>query len=147
MPDTVAKLYHAHDTVVAIKEASGGLAQIHGILSRCDITVLSGDDALTLPMLAVGAKGVVSVAANIVPKKIKAMLSAFDDKDIVLARRLHYDLLPLFDTMFIETNPIPVKTALSMMGKIEKEFRLPLCALMPENEEKIAALVAKYQLA
>lgn len=135
-PETIARLSKI-ETIVAVKEAAGSLDQVSQIISLCDITVLSGDDSLTLPMMSVGAKGVISVAANIVPKDVVAMthhaLKGAYDK----ARELHYKLLPLCKVLFIETNPIPVKTAMEALGMIKGELRLPLC---PMAEGTLATL-------
>lgn len=134
-PETVARLSKI-DNIVAIKEASGSLEQVSRILSLCGITVLSGDDSLTLPMISLGAKGVVSVAANIIPKEVAAMVSLAMEGKYEEARRLHFKLAPFFKGLFIETNPIPVKTAMALMDMIEANFRLPLCNMMSENEAK-----------
>ena len=135
-PETIARLSKI-ETIVAVKEAAGSLDQVSQIISLCDITVLSGDDSLTLPMMAVGAQGVISVAANIVPKDVVALThhalkGAFDK-----AKEFHYKLLPLCKALFIETNPIPVKTAMEALGMIKGELRLPLC---PMAEGTLATL-------
>lgn len=147
LPATVARLAELKN-VTAIKEASGSLAQVSEILNLCadKITVLSGDDNLTLPIMAVGGKGVISVAANIVPAKMAAMVGACLEGEWGRARELHLELFPLFQAMFFETNPIPVKTALIMMGKIEEEFRLPLCPIGRENREKLWGVLKKYRI-
>src|SRR6185312_2456488 len=104
--------------IVAIKEASGSLDQVSDILARTNLTVLSGDDSLTLPMLAVGAEGVVSVVANLVPRDVAALLTAFDRGDLAEARRLHTRLFPLCrDLLGLAPNPIPVKTAMALLGR------------------------------
>jgi len=144
-PPTVARL-SALDTVVAIKEACGSVDQVSQILNLCDITVLSGDDMLTLPMISVGAKGVISVAANIVPAEVAAMVHAALEGRWEDARRGHFDLYNLFQGMFIETNPIPVKTALALMGRITEEFRLPICSMSEANREKLESLLRGYAL-
>ena len=127
LPSTVARLSRI-DNVVAIKEASGSLDQVSQILAACDITVLSGDDTLTLPMMAVGAKGVISVAANIIPSKVAEMIDLFFKGNLDDARRLHFEMLPVFKALFIETNPLPVKAAMGIMGLLDPaEWRLPLC--------------------
>lgn len=135
-PETVARL-NKIDNIVAIKEASGSLEQVSQILSLCDIAVFSGDDALTLPMLGIGAKGVVSVVANIVPKEVSSLVIDFLEGKLEESRDIHFKLMPLFKAMFIETNPIPVKAAMGLMGLIEPEWRLPLCEPMPETVEKL----------
>jgi 4-hydroxy-tetrahydrodipicolinate synthase len=144
-PETVASLAKVPN-IVAIKEASGSIDQVSQILSRCDITVLSGDDSLTFPMMSLGAKGVVSVVANILPKRIAEMVSSFLDKDIEGARTLHYELYRMSKILFIETNPIPVKAALAMMGKIQEEYRLPLCRMGEENRSKLEGILKDYEL-
>lgn len=135
-PETVARLRKIPN-IVGIKEASGSLDQISQILSLCDITVLSGDDSLTIPMMAIGARGVISVVSNAVPAPVTKMVHAALDNDWDKARELHYELFPIFKIMFIETNPIPVKTSLKLMGRITGEMRLPLCEMSKENEEKL----------
>ncbi len=144
-PETVSSLSKIPN-IVAIKEASGSLEQVSQILSRCDITVLSGDDSLTFPMMSLGAKGVVSVAANILPNRIAEMVSNFLEKDIDAARVLHYELYRLTKIIFIETNPIPVKAALAMMGKIAEEYRLPLCRMSDENRSRLEKVLKDYEL-
>ncbi|MDP3920910.1 MAG: 4-hydroxy-tetrahydrodipicolinate synthase [Candidatus Omnitrophota bacterium] len=135
-PHTVARLAKI-DTVVAVKEASGDLGQVDEILSLCDITVLSGDDGLTFPMMAIGARGVISVTANIVPIKVRAMVHRALKGDMVGARALHQEMYELAKVLFVESNPIPVKTALGMMRKIKPELRLPLCAMTKANQQKL----------
>jgi 4-hydroxy-tetrahydrodipicolinate synthase len=144
-PETVARLSRI-DNIVAIKEASGSLDQVSQILSMCDITVLSGDDSLTLPMMALGAKGVVSVVANIIPGEVHDMTQAFLAGDLEKAKGLHYRMLPLCKAMFIETNPIPVKTAMRLFGRLNGEFRLPLCEMEKANEEKLSKALKDYGL-
>ncbi len=113
--------------IVAVKEASGSLDQVSELLCRTNLTILSGDDSLTLPMLALGAEGVISVVANLVPRDMMALISAFEQGDREEARRLHLKLFPLCrDLLSIAANPIPVKTALAMLGRGNGEFRLPL---------------------
>lgn len=145
LPETVAELSRV-DKVVAIKEASGNVDQVSTILNLCDITVLSGDDSLTLPMLAVGAKGVVSVAANVAPGEVAALVDSFNDCNMDEAQRIHYQLLPLFKALFCETNPIPVKRALSMMGLVENELRQPLTQLSAENEPRLRSVLEELGL-
>ncbi len=145
LPETVADLARI-DNIVAVKEASGNVDQVSAILNLCDITVLSGDDSLTLPMLAVGANGVVSVAANVAPAEVAAMIDSFNQRNMDEARRIHYQLLPLFKVLFCETNPIPVKGALSMMKLVENELRAPLTPLSPENEPRLKAVLDELGL-
>jgi 4-hydroxy-tetrahydrodipicolinate synthase len=136
LPETIAELSKI-DNIVAVKEASGSLEQVSKIKDLCDITVLSGDDALTLPMMSIGAEGVVSVAANIIPEEVSAMVSAFSNGEFIKARELHYKLYPIFKSMFIETNPISVKTAMMFMDLLNGELRLPLCSMTDENAAKL----------
>ena len=147
LPETVARLAELPE-VVAIKEASGNLAQMAEIveLAGDKITLLSGDDNLTLPVLAIGGQGVVSVVANIVPKENAEMIDAWDRGDYGKAKELYYRLLPLCKAMFYETNPIPVKTALSMMGKISEEMRLPLYKMSDSNRERLRKVLKDFGL-
>lgn len=141
LPATVAEIRKQLPNVVAVKEASGNLDQVSQILSQCDITVLSGDDSLTLPMMSVGAAGVISVVANVAPKKMHELCALANAGDYAGARKLHYELLPLFKGMFIETNPMPVKAALASMGMIEPALRLPLTPVLPESQVKIDGIL------
>ena len=132
--------------IVAIKEASGDLTQASEIIAKAGdkITVLSGDDFLTLPLMACGAKGVISVTANIMPKQVKAMVSAVQRGDWAEARRLHLLLLDVHQAMFIESNPVPVKTSASLMGKCQANVRLPLVPMQSANLEKLQAVLRKH---
>ena len=141
-PETVARLSKI-DTIVAIKEASGSMDQADQIMQLCDMPVISGEDSLTYPLIAIGACGVISVTANIVPKLVKGMVSAALNRNMDEARSIHKMLYPISKVVFIETNPIPVKTALGMMGRIKPELRMPLCKMNPENEKKLTAVLKK----
>ncbi len=147
LPETVARLAKI-DTIVGIKEASADLDQISRIIEQCpdDFAVLSGDDFTVLPLLSVGGRGVISVVANAAPADMAKMVRAYGAKDIARAKALHYRLLPLTRAMFLETNPIPVKTALHLMGLCEETFRLPLCTMAPKNREQLAGAVKTYGL-
>lgn len=147
LPETVARLA-PHKNIVAIKEATGSLQQASEILALCgdQIDVLSGDDFITFPMMACGAKGVISVLANIMPKAVADLTDAFFAGDLETARRLHLNTLKISNAMFIESNPIPVKTALGLMGKCSDEVRLPLCPMSEGNKAKLAAIMKEYQL-
>ncbi len=142
LPATVARLAECKN-IVAIKEATGDLKQVSELIRLCGdrITVVSGDDFTTLPLLALGGKGVISVTGNIAPEDMAEMCNAWDRGDMAKARELHFKLEPLNAAMFIETNPIPVKTALALMGKIGEEFRLPLCEMSPANKEKLKGVL------
>ncbi len=146
-PATVARLA-AFRNIVAIKEGGGSLTQVSEIIQRCGdrVTVLSGDDALTLPMMALGAKGVITVTANIAPADMAAMVTAFAAGKLAEARSLHYKMAPLFTALFLETNPIPVKEALALMGKIDGEIRLPLSPMAPDTRDKLAQALKEYGL-
>jgi 4-hydroxy-tetrahydrodipicolinate synthase len=144
-PETVEKLSHVKG-IVAIKEASGNLEQIDRIREFCDITILSGDDGLTFPILCLGGKGVISVTANIDPKDIVALINAFKRSDLASAQAYHYKLAPLNRVLFIESNPIPVKTALKLMGRLNGEMRLPLCPMLPVNTAKLKAVLQQKSI-
>ena len=147
LPTTVARLAEIKN-IVAIKEASGDMKQVSEIIRLCrdKITVLSGDDFTTLPLLALGGKGVISVSANVVPKDVSMMCSLWMKGQHDGARSIHYKIEPLNAAMFIETNPIPVKTALAMMGKIQEELRLPLCEMSSANKEKLEKVLIDLKL-
>ena len=147
LPETVARLAGLPE-VVALKEASGNLAQMAEIvkLAGDNITLLSGDDNVTLPVLSLGGKGVVSVVANIVPKDTAELVSAWEEGNVERAKELFYRLFPLCQAMFYETNPIPVKTSLALMGKIGGEMRLPLVPMAPANLEKLKKALQDYGL-
>jgi 4-hydroxy-tetrahydrodipicolinate synthase len=147
LPSTVARLAEIRN-IVAIKEATGDMKQVSEVIRLCGdrITVLSGDDFTTLPLMALGGKGVISVSANVMPKLVSQMCAFWEQGKFDEARKIHYALEPLNASMFIETNPIPVKTALAMMGKIKEEFRLPLCEMAKANREKLKAVLKSYKL-
>jgi len=140
---TVARLA-THTNMVAVKEATGSLDMASEIASLCDpdkFTLLSGDDSLTLPLAAVGGKGVISVLSNLLPARVKALADATLSGDFALARRLHLALFPIFKGMFIETNPIPIKTAMQLAGLDTGELRLPMCEMSDDNRAKLEALL------
>ena len=147
LPATVARLAEIKN-IVAIKEATGDMKQVSEVIRLCGdkITVLSGDDFTTLPLMALGGKGVISVSANVMPKQVSRMCALWEQGKFDEAREIHYMLEPLNSSMFIETNPIPVKTALAMMGKIQEEFRLPLCEMSAPNREKLRGVLKSYKL-
>ncbi len=133
LPETIAELAKI-DNIVAVKEAGGNVDQVSEIKSLSDITILSGDDTLTLPMLAAGAEGVISVTANIAPAKVSAMCAAWLSGDFQAALEYHLELFHLSKMLFIETNPMPVKAALEIMGLITGDLRLPLVRVTPGSE-------------
>ncbi len=134
--------------IVGIKEASGDMDQISDIFSSCksNFAILSGNDSHTLPILALGGVGVISVLANILPQEMKNLVGSWLEGNYEKARELHYQLYPLCKAMFIETNPIPVKTALAKLKMIEKEWRYPLVEMKRENEEKLEKALSRYGL-
>ena len=146
-PQTVARLAQIRN-IVGIKEGAGSLQQVSEIIQLCDdqFTVLSGDDALTLPMLAVGAKGVVTVTANVAPAEMAALVDAWAAGDAAKARAIHYKLYPLFQALFLETNPIPIKHAVALMSKATAELRLPLCPMSQENLDKLTRVMKDLKL-
>ena len=139
---TIARLAE-NANIVAVKEAGGSTERVSMILDACDITVLSGDDALTIPMMSVGAKGIISVASNIIPAEVKAMVAAMAADNIAEARSLHQKYYPLFRDQFIDTNPIPIKAAMAIKGMIKEEYRLPLCEISDGDREKLIATLQK----
>jgi len=147
LPETVARLAE-HSNIVAIKEATGSLQQASEILALAGekIDVFSGDDFITFPMMVCGAKGIISVTANIMPAEISALVDAFRAGVLEKARQLHLRTLKINNAMFVESNPVPVKTALGLMGKCSDEVRLPLCPMSDDNKGKLTAIMKEYQL-
>jgi len=144
-PETIAELAQLKE-IVAIKEATGSLDQASAIRDLTDLTILSGDDSLTLPLMSVGGSGVISVAANIVPQEVAQMVKAYSDGNLVEAQKLHYKLYSLCKALFLETNPIPIKAAMAILGKIEEEYRLPMCPMAPKNRAKLESALKDYGL-
>ncbi len=147
-PETIFRLSRIKN-IVGIKEAAGSLTQVSDIyrLTKGTFTILSGDDNLFLPMMSVGAVGVISVLSNIMPKELQSLYKAFlIEKNIRKAMNIHTRLMPLFQGIFVETNPIPIKEAMAYMGMIKKEFRLPLCPLSDANSRFIKGLLGEYGL-
>ena len=147
LPSTVARTAKIPN-LVGIKEGSGSLQQVSEIIQACDdsFTVLSGDDALTLPMMALGAKGVITVTANVAPKDMAEMINHALAGNFAKARPFHFKLSPLFSALFYETNPIPVKEALGMMKKIHPDLRLPLTPMSTENRELLHQVILAHGL-
>ncbi len=146
LPETIARLADI-PSIVAVKEATGSLDQASHIASLCNITILSGDDSMTLPLMSIGGRGVVSVVGNIVPRDLKALVSAFDAGKIEEAITWHRKLFMLSrDLLSVATNPIPVKAAMKLLGRDTGELRLPMCALDAVGEARIAASLKAYGL-
>lgn len=147
-PETIASLAKVRN-IVGIKEAAGSLTQTSEIyrLTKGRFTILSGDDNLFLPMLSVGAAGVISVLSNIMPKEMRSLYKAFViDGDIARSIKLHTKLMPAFQAIFVETNPIPIKEALYLMGMVAREYRLPLCPLSEKNALFLKGILDEYGL-
>jgi 4-hydroxy-tetrahydrodipicolinate synthase len=146
LPETIIRLAEI-PSVVAVKEATGSLDQASQIASSCALTILSGDDSLTLPMMSIGGRGVVSVVGNIVPRDLKALVSAFDAGRIAEAQQWHRKLFPLCrDMLGAATNPIPIKTAMKLLGRDSGELRLPLCPMDQASELRLRQTLVSYGL-
>lgn len=146
LPETIARLAEIPQ-IVGIKEASGSMDQASQIIGSCNLTLLSGDDSLTLPLMSIGGRGVVSVVGNIVPRDMKALVAAFERGDLAEAQAWHRKLFPLCrDMLGVATNPIPIKTAMKLLGWASAEFRLPLCPLDAAGEARIRKTLQDYGL-
>ncbi len=147
-PETIARLAADCKNVVGVKEASGSLDQMSRVKALCgeDFDLISGDDSLTLPVLSIGGTGVISVAANIVPADVAGLIDNYVSGKTAEARRLHYRLLSLIKSLFLETNPIPVKTAMGMLGMCEADLRLPLTSMSKDNAGRLRASLKDYGL-
>ena len=147
LPETVARLAKECPNIVSIKEASGSVERVSELRRRLPevFTILSGDDSLTLPFMAVGAAGVVSVASNLFPSEVCALVRACESGDLKSAEKLHRKLLPLFKDLFIEPNPVPVKTALGWRGATSGEVRLPLCEMSEANQARLRKTVEEFE--
>jgi 4-hydroxy-tetrahydrodipicolinate synthase len=139
--DTISRLASACKNIVAIKEAGGNADRVSQIRAAVGerLVILSGDDALTLPFMAVGARGVISVASNLIPRQVAQMVKAFSAGNFRGALKLHQQYYPLYKDLFVETNPVPIKAALAMMGLIQEEYRLPLVPLSDKNRQVLKA--------
>lgn len=146
IPVSVIARLAAHTAVVAVKEAGGSVERVSAILDECNLAVLSGDDVLTLPMMAVGAVGVISVASNVIPREVGALVHAALANRWEEARQAHRQLYPFFRDLFVETNPIPVKAALAALGRIAEEYRLPLCEMSTANRLVLLASMRRAGL-
>jgi 4-hydroxy-tetrahydrodipicolinate synthase len=147
LPATIARLADI-EHVVGVKESCGDLAQISEVIARCpeSFSVLSGDDALALPILAVGGRGVISTTSNVAPRDMLELVRSFRSGDHARALRTHQRLLPLFQVLFCETNPIPVKAALALQGRLREELRLPLTKLSQTNRERLQVVLKELGL-
>ncbi|MDR0956630.1 MAG: 4-hydroxy-tetrahydrodipicolinate synthase [Endomicrobium sp.] len=144
---TMTKLFKNCKNIVGVKEASGCLTQMSNIIAlNNNIDLISGDDALTLPILSIGGTGVISVLSNIIPSGVISLLKAFKKGNIKEATKIHYKLLPLLKTMFIETNPIPIKTAAALLGICELNLRLPMCEMEESNKTKLIKALKDFGL-
>ena len=145
---TIVRLAKECKNIVGVKEASGSLDQMQAVRNACpkEFVLLSGDDALTLPVLSIGGVGVISVAANIVPQDIRKVIDLYNEGKISEAQKVHNKLLPLLKALFIETNPIPLKEAMGLLDMCSAELRLPLCPMADANRVKLKAALAEYGL-
>jgi len=147
LPETIARIADKCPQLVAIKEATGSLDQASQVAALCDVAILSGDDSLTLPLMSIGGRGVISVVGNIVPRDMKALVIAFDAGNFAEALKWHKKLFPLCrDMLGVATNPIPLKAALALLGKGTGELRLPMCALDDASREKVRKTLVQYGL-
>jgi 4-hydroxy-tetrahydrodipicolinate synthase len=146
--ETAARLARECPNIISIKEAGGSVERVNQLRAALppEFTILSGDDSLTLPFLSVGAEGVISVASNIIPREMVRMVQAFTEGRAAEARELHTHFYPLFRDLFIEANPIPIKTALALAGRISAEFRLPLCEMAPASAARLLATLRGLNL-
>ncbi len=140
--DTIARLSR-NANIVAVKEAGGSVERVSQILDSCDITVLSGDDSLTVPMMSVGAVGIISVASNLIPVQVCEMVKSFASGNLERAMQLHRKYYPVYRDLFLETNPIPIKAAMAMKGMLEEEYRLPLCQMSESNRARLQTTLEK----
>jgi 4-hydroxy-tetrahydrodipicolinate synthase len=147
LPETVARLAEIPN-IVGVKEATADLHQVSSIVRLCGekLAVISGDDFTVLPLLAVGGQGVISVVSNVAPADMAGLVDAYFAGDMEKAQKLHHKLTPLAEAMFLETNPIPVKTALGMLGRIEPELRLPLVPMSESGRTRLTAILENYGL-
>jgi 4-hydroxy-tetrahydrodipicolinate synthase len=147
LPETIARMAEKCPTIVAVKEATGSLDQASQVAALCDVTILSGDDSLTLPIMSIGGKGVVSVVGNVVPRDMMALVKAFAAGKFEEALQWHGKLFPLCrDMLGVATNPIPVKTAMKLLGRSNGEMRLPMCAMDAAGEAKVRQTLVNYGL-
>lgn len=145
--ETIKRLFEAHENIVAVKHATGSVARAAELMAACDIPVLSGDDPITLPLMSIGAVGVISALSNLVPQAVNRLTQAALDGDFATAQAAHRELYPLAIALLsLDTNPIPIKTALAIKGICAEEFRLPLCPMSPQKRAKLVALLEAHTL-
>ena len=147
VPETVLRLADACRNIVSLKEAGGSVDRVSQLRGRLpdSFTILSGDDSLTLPFMSVGAAGVVSVASNLLPSEVSGLVIAYECGDVGLAEKLHRRLFPLFKDLFIEPNPVPIKTALAWSGAMSPEVRSPLCQMTESNQERLRKSLQEFE--
>ncbi len=143
IPISVVAELAQHPHVVSVKEAAGSVERVREILNVCSLEVLSGDDVLAVPMIEAGACGVISVASNVIPSQVGEMIRTAIGEKIDQARMIHQQWEPLFDDLFIDTNPIPVKAAAAMLGMVDEVYRLPLCPMLPELRDQLQQTMSK----
>ena len=145
---TLARLAKEHSNIAAVKEASGDINQMQDVLNTLpkEFDVLSGDDKMTFPLMKIGGKGVISVASNIIPAEVRELTEYALKGEMQKAEEMHNKLLPLFEGLFVETNPIPIKAALAMKGRIKESYRLPMCEMQAENKEKLKKLLEDFKV-
>lgn len=146
--ETLARLAKEHSNIAAVKEASGDINQMQDVLNTLpkEFDVLSGDDKMTFPLMKIGGKGVISVASNIIPAEVRELTEYALKGEMQKAEEMHNKLLPLFEGLFVETNPIPIKAALAMKGMIKESYRLPMCEMQAENKEKLKKLLEGFKV-
>ncbi len=145
-PETIIRMYNEIEQVIAVKDATGQLDTASEVAAACDITILSGDDSLTLPMASVGGKGVISVLGNIMPAQVRSLCDAIAAGDMASARQQHLAMFELFKGMFVETNPIPIKACMAMAGMLDNELRLPMVTMSEKHKAPLAKMLAKFDV-
>ena len=147
LPDTIAAMAE-HPNIVGVKEAAGDIDQVSQIIAAApdDFEVISGDDSMTLPMMAVGARGVISVITNLIPARFSELVRSAAAGDFATARAIHYEALPLLNVLFAETNPIPIKAAMSMLGKCSEDVRMPLTPITEPTRVRLRAVMVESGL-
>jgi len=145
---TLARLAKEHSNILAVKEASGDINQMQDVLNTLpkEFDVLSGDDSMTFPLMNIGGKGVISVASNIIPAEVKQLTEYALNGDMQKAEEMHNKYLPIFEGLFTETNPLPIKAALAMKGMIKESYRMPMCEMQPANKEILKKLLGDFNI-